>query len=39
MVDGMNGPMTQAAIRAYQLDRGLPVTGRIDALLISDLGL
>lgn len=38
-VDGLNGPATQAAIRAYQLDRGLDVTGRIDAVLLADLGL
>ncbi|MEI6714133.1 MAG: peptidoglycan-binding domain-containing protein [Verrucomicrobiota bacterium] len=38
-VDGLNGPATQAAIRAYQLDRCLDVTGRIDAVLLADLGL
>lgn len=39
IVDGVNGPATKAAVRSYQIDRGLPVTGRIDGLLISDLGL
>jgi peptidoglycan hydrolase-like protein with peptidoglycan-binding domain len=39
IVDGVNGPATKAAVRAYQIDRGLPVTGRIDGLLLGDLGL
>lgn len=38
-VDGMNGPGTRNAIRAYQVDRGLPVTGRVDRDLLQDLGL
>lgn len=38
-VDGMNGPGTRNAIRAYQVDRGLPVTGRVDRELLQDLGL
>ena len=38
-IDGLSGPGTQAAIRAYQVDRGFPVTGRIDSNLLSDLGL
>jgi peptidoglycan hydrolase-like protein with peptidoglycan-binding domain len=38
-VDGIFGPATEAAIRAYQLDRSLRVTGKIDATLLSDLGL
>lgn len=36
-IDGLNGPETRAAIRAYQVDRGLPVTGQIDSDLLSDL--
>lgn len=39
IVDGVNGPQTEAAIRAYQTDRGLPITGRIDTVLLADLGL
>lgn len=31
-VDGINGPMTKAAVRAYQADHGLPVTGDVYAL-------
>jgi peptidoglycan hydrolase-like protein with peptidoglycan-binding domain len=38
-VDGVNGPATRNAIRAYQVDRGLPVTGRLDRELLQDLGL
>ena len=38
-VDGFNGPSTRAAIRGYQVDRGLPVTGRMDKELLQDLGL
>ena len=39
IVDGVFGQETQIAIRNYQLDRGLPLTGRIDATLVNDLGL
>jgi hypothetical protein len=38
-VDGMVGTGTRNAIRAYQVDRGLPVTGRVDRELLQDLGL
>ena len=38
-VDGLNGPSTRAAIRSYQVDRGLPVTGYLDKELLQDLGL
>lgn len=38
-VDGLNGPSTRAAIRSYQVDRGLPVTGSLDKELLQDLGL
>jgi hypothetical protein len=38
-VDGQLGRATQTAIRTYQIDRGLPVTGRIDATLEKELGL
>jgi hypothetical protein len=38
-VDGMAGTGTRAAIRSYQLDRGIQVSGRIDQELLSDLGL
>jgi hypothetical protein len=39
IVDGIYGQETQNAIRNYQLDRGLPATGRIDTTLVNDLGL
>ncbi len=38
-VDGVNGPLTEAAIRAYQTDRNLPVTGKVDGSLLADLGI
>ena len=38
-VDGLTGAGTRSAIRAYQVDRGIRVTGRIDEELLSDLGL
>lgn len=38
-IDGDAGPGTRAAIRAYQDDRGLAVTGRIDRSLLRALGV
>lgn len=38
-VDGDIGPGSRSAIRAYQADRGLPVTGRIDSSLLRALGI
>jgi hypothetical protein len=38
-VDGVAGSGTRSAIRTYQVDRGIQVTGRIDQELLSDLGL
>ena len=38
-VDGLAGAGTRSAIRAYQVDRGIQVTGRVDEELLSDLGL
>jgi peptidoglycan hydrolase-like protein with peptidoglycan-binding domain len=38
-IDGQLGPATQASIRTYQIDRGLPVTGKINAELETELGL
>lgn len=38
-IDGIPGKDTQNAIRMYQLDRNLPVTGKIDLVLLQDLGL
>jgi hypothetical protein len=38
-IDGDIGPGSRAAIRAYQVDRGLPVTGRIDQNLLRALRL
>lgn len=39
VIDGDIGPRTRAAIRAYQVDRGLPVTGVIDTPLLRSLRL
>lgn len=36
--DGKLGPQTQDAIRSFQKDAGLPVTGEVDAALITALG-
>jgi len=36
-IDGDIGPESRAAIRDYQRDRGLPVTGRIDSSLLRSL--
>lgn len=38
-IDGAIGPESRAAIRAYQVDHGLPVTGRIDYSLLRSLRL
>jgi peptidoglycan hydrolase-like protein with peptidoglycan-binding domain len=38
-IDGQLGPATQTAIRTFQIDRGLPVTGKIDSSLEKELGL
>ena len=38
-IDGIIGPVTRAAIRRYQANHGLPVTGFIDGKLIRSLGL
>jgi hypothetical protein len=38
-IDGDVGPGTRSAIRAYQADRGLPVTGRLDGSLLRSLGV
>ena len=38
-IDGGIGSGTRAAIRRYQYDRGLEVTGRIDRSLLRSLGL
>ena len=38
-VDGDIGPGSRNAIRAYQADRGLAVTGRIDSALLRSLGI
>jgi hypothetical protein len=39
VVDGDLGPQTQDAIAAFQSDRGLRVTGRIDQPLLRALGI
>jgi hypothetical protein len=38
-IDGDVGPATRAAIRSYQYNRGLEVTGRIDGSLLRSLNL
>jgi peptidoglycan hydrolase-like protein with peptidoglycan-binding domain len=38
-IDGMNGPMTRAAIRKYQGDNNLAVNGRLDLQTREKLGL
>jgi hypothetical protein len=38
-IDGDFGPMTSRAIRRYQADYGLPVTGRLDYRTRSSLGV
>ncbi len=38
-IDGTVGPATRAAIRAYQRDRRLAMTGRIDTSLLRSLGV
>ncbi|MBA5779048.1 peptidoglycan-binding protein [Stappia sp. F7233] len=39
LLDGLNGPATERAVRAYQRSRGLPDTGRIDEALLARLAL
>lgn len=36
-VDGITGPRTRAAIRAFEADAGLPVDGRADATMLGTL--
>jgi hypothetical protein len=38
-IDGDIGPGSRNAIRSYQADRGLSVTGRIDSTLMRSLGI
>ena len=38
-IDGDIGPGSRSAIRSYQADRGLAVTGRIDSALLRSLGI
>lgn len=38
-VDGRIGPQTTAAIRQYQAERGLPVTGELDPATQQTLGI
>lgn len=38
-IDGVLGPRSQAAIRTWQADHGLPVTGTPDSLTLRSLGL
>jgi peptidoglycan hydrolase-like protein with peptidoglycan-binding domain len=36
-IDGIMGPQTRSAIRAFQRNNGLPVTGRLDRRLFARL--
>jgi len=38
-IDGDFGPMTSRALRSYQADYGLPITGRLDYRTRSSLGV
>ena len=38
-IDGDFGPMTSRALRNYQVDYGLPITGRLDYQTRSSLGV
>jgi peptidoglycan hydrolase-like protein with peptidoglycan-binding domain len=38
-IDGIIGPQSRNAIRRYQVDYGLPVTGVIDYPLLRSLGI
>jgi len=38
-IDGDFGPITSRALRSYQIDYGLPVTGRLDNRTRESLGL
>lgn len=38
-VDGIMGPKTRAAIKAYQKENGLQASGKLDALTLTDLGV
>lgn len=36
-VDGVMGPVTEAAVRGFQRDQGLPITGRLDTRTVQNL--
>jgi Putative peptidoglycan binding domain len=38
LINGVIGPVSQMAIREFQADEGLPITGRIDERLLRALG-
>lgn len=38
-IDGILGPRTEAALREYQQDKGLPITGRPDRTTLAQLGV
>lgn len=38
-IDGLSGPTTRAAIRAYDVSVGLPPNGAIDARLLMSMGI
>jgi peptidoglycan hydrolase-like protein with peptidoglycan-binding domain len=39
LIDGIMGPKTQAALRAFQKDQNLPQTGKMDAETLAKLGV
>ncbi len=38
-IDGLAGPLTQTALRTFQRDRHLPLTGKFDNITLSAMGL
>jgi hypothetical protein len=38
-IDGVLGGQTRAAIRDYQADHGLPITGQLDSPLLREMGI
>ena len=38
-IDGLLGPMTRAALRAFQQVEGIPQTGRMDIETLTRLGI
>jgi hypothetical protein len=38
-IDGVFGPQTSRALRLYQAENGLPITGRLDSRTLGSLGV